>query len=85
VTGTGAPVPPTRLTLRAVPGEPEQVPRLHQLRHDHPDVAIVAGTGWWQARIPEPDGELVITRYTLRELLDKLDQLTAIPPGGSTG
>jgi hypothetical protein len=28
-----------------------------------------------QARIPELDGETVITRYTLRELLDKLDEL----------
>jgi transcriptional regulator with XRE-family HTH domain len=34
------------------------------------------GFGTWQARIPEPDGETVITRYTLRELLDKLDELT---------
>jgi len=30
-----------------------------------------------QARIPEPNGEVVITRYSLRELLDKLDELTA--------
>ena len=28
-----------------------------------------------QARIPELNGETVITRYTLRELLDKLDEL----------
>jgi hypothetical protein len=30
-----------------------------------------------QARIPKPDGETVITRYTLHELLDKLGELTA--------
>jgi hypothetical protein len=30
------------------------------------------GFGTMQARIPEPTGETVITRYTLRELLDKL-------------
>jgi hypothetical protein len=35
-------------------------------------VAIGAGYGWWQARIPEQNGETVITRYRLRELLDKL-------------
>jgi hypothetical protein len=29
----------------------------------------------WQARIPELDGERIISRYTLRELLDKLDEL----------
>ena len=34
------------------------------------------GFGVWQARIPEPGGERVISRYTLRELLDKLDELT---------
>jgi hypothetical protein len=30
----------------------------------------------WQAHIPEPDGERIISRYTLRELLNKLDELT---------
>jgi hypothetical protein len=34
------------------------------------------GFGTVQARIPEPNGETVITRHTLRELLDKLDELT---------
>ncbi len=34
------------------------------------------GFGTMQARIPRPDGEIVITRYTLRELLDRLDELT---------
>jgi hypothetical protein len=29
------------------------------------------------SRIPKPDGEIVITRYSLRELLDKLGELTA--------
>jgi hypothetical protein len=34
-------------------------------------------TGTMQARIPKPDGETVITRYTLHDLLDKLGELTA--------
>ncbi len=34
------------------------------------------GFGVWQACIPEPDGERIISRYTLHELLDKLDELT---------
>lgn len=33
------------------------------------------GFGTWQARIPESHGETVITRYILRELLDKPDEL----------
>ena len=34
------------------------------------------GFGTWQARIPEPDGETVTVRYTLRELLNRLAELT---------
>jgi hypothetical protein len=32
-----------------------------------------AGNGCWQATIPEPDGEIVTTQYTLRAPDDKLD------------
>ena len=70
----------TRLTataLRIAPDEPDQVIRLGRFREEHPDVIIGdGGFGTWQARIPELDGETVITRYTLRELLNKLDELT---------
>ena len=34
------------------------------------------GFGVWQACIPVANGEHIIRRYTLRELLDKLDELT---------
>ena len=72
------------MMLRTVPDEPDQVPRLDRFRAAHPDVRIAAGqTGWWQGRIPEPDGEVVITRYTLCDLLDKLDRL--LPPAGGRG
>jgi len=65
-----------RPALRAVPDEQDHVPRLARFREAHPDVMVGAGRGFWQAVIPEPAGETVITRYTLRELLDKLDELT---------
>jgi hypothetical protein len=39
------------------------------------------GFGTVQARIPEKNGEIVITRYTLRELLDKLDEVTGPDDG----
>jgi len=56
--------------------EPDQVLRLSRFRKEHPDVIIEdGGFGTWQARIPESHGETVITRYTLRELLDKLGEL----------
>lgn len=63
-----------RLTLGAQ--EPDQVIRLARFKDAHPGVIIGdGGFGTMQARIPEPDGETVITRYTLRELMDKLDEL----------
>ena len=70
MTGRGA--------LRLVEQEPDQVPRLLAFREAHPEVIIGdGGFGTWQARIPEPDGETVTTRYSLRELLDRLDKLMA--------
>ena len=56
--------------------EPDQVLRLQAFRAAQPEVIIGdGGFGVWQARIPTPDGEHVISRYRLRELLDKLDEL----------
>ena len=52
--------------LGLAPDEPDQVLRLGRFREEHPDVIIGdGGFGTWQARIPEPNGETVITRYTL--------------------
>jgi hypothetical protein len=67
----------SRTVLRLVREEPYQVLRLQAFRAAHPEVIIGDfGFGVWQARIPEPAGEWIISRYTLRELLDKLDKLT---------
>ena len=71
---------PARPPLFLARGDQDQVPRLNLFRHDHPQIAIHPGPGYWQAQLPEPDGEQVVTRYTLRELLDRLDTLTD-PPG----
>ena len=73
--------PGTARRLRPVPDEYDQVLRLDRFRQDHTAVVIGAGIGWWQAVIPEPDGEIVTTRYTLRTLLDKLDELLRANPG----
>jgi hypothetical protein len=69
------------LTPRTAPDELDQVVRLNRFRAEHQGIVIVAGEGWWQGRVPEPKGEAVITRYTLRELLDKLDALVGGQPG----
>ena len=67
----------SRPALRLAPDEPDQVPRLRAFRAARPGVIIGSGGfGTWQARIPEKNGETVTVRYTLRELLDRLDELT---------
>jgi hypothetical protein len=67
-----------RSGLRFLPDELDQVIRLARFRAAHPDVIVGdGGFGTVQARIPKPDGEIVITRYTLRELLAKLTELMA--------
>jgi hypothetical protein len=73
--------------LRLAACEEDQIPWLAAFRAAHPEVVIGdPGFGAWQARIPEPEvnGETVITRYTLRELLGKLDEVTG-PDGGQPG
>jgi hypothetical protein len=63
--------------LRLVREEPDQVLRLQAFRAAHAEVIIGdGGFGVWQARIPETNGERIISRYTLRELLDKLGEFT---------
>ena len=53
--------------------------RLQAFRVAHPEVIIGdAGFGVWQARIPEPDGERIISRYALHELLDSLNYLDSL-------
>jgi len=68
-----------RPALSVVPDDADQVPRLSRFRQAHPRIAIHAGFGYWQAQIPQPAGEQIITRYQLKDLLDKLDALTAKP------
>ena len=68
-------------SLRLMPDDWDQLWRLGQFRQRHPGVVIGAGDGWWRARIPALKGEIVTTRYTLRALLDKLDELLSTEPG----
>jgi hypothetical protein len=63
--------------MRPASDEFGQVLRLQAFRAAHPEVIIGdGGFGTVQARIPQPAGEIVITRYRLTELLDKLNELT---------
>lgn len=59
----------------------DQVVRLRAFKAEHPEVIIGALSlgGAWQARIPGENGETVITRYELRDLLDKLIDVLSEP------
>jgi hypothetical protein len=51
--------------------------RLRAFRREHPGVDIGHGQfGTWQAIVPLPAGEQVVTRHRLPELLDRLDAIT---------
>jgi hypothetical protein len=62
-----------------VRGEPEyvdQVPRREAYEAAHPNVDILYIGPYWQAILREEhDGKTIITRHTLKALLDKLDSL----------
>lgn len=64
--------------------EPDQVARREQFLRDHPGsrIYLVELGGAIQAEVPdERTGETFVrTRYTLKELLDVLDEL--FPPAG---
>jgi hypothetical protein len=50
--------------------------RLAVFRAANPDVVIGdLGFRVWQARIPVPHGEVVVSAHVLEDLLDKLDEL----------
>jgi hypothetical protein len=67
---------PARPASWIVTDEPDQVRRLERFRVAHPGVVIgEVIRGCWQAWIPEPAGGTVVTRYSLRELLDRLAEL----------
>ena len=63
--------------FRVVPDEPDQVLRLARFREQHPGVTVVplGRDRPWQAVIPRPGGETVITGRILRDLLDRLDEV----------
>ncbi len=61
--------------------EPGQWERMVAFRAAHPGVLVGGGDfGTWQALIPEANGETILVRYSLRELLDKLDEVLGEAP-----
>jgi hypothetical protein len=61
----------------------DEAPRLAAFRAAHPEV-VIGDLGFgkvWQARISEENGETVITRHKLSDLLDRLDVIFPGLPG----
>jgi hypothetical protein len=61
-----------------VSGEPDyvdQVPRKLAYERAHPAVTINYRRTHWQAIVPHENGESVVTRMSLRGLMDALDKL----------
>jgi len=61
--------------IRCEPEYADQVPRLASWKHAHPDAEVIYLGSFWQALIREGDGLTVISRITLKDLLDKLESL----------
>jgi hypothetical protein len=68
---------PAAELVRGEPDYAEQIPRLASYRHAHPGADIIYLGSWWQYILTEGNGLTVIVRFTLEELLDKLDSLDA--------
>lgn len=60
--------------FHGAPRHPDQASRRRRFQDAHPQVRIFFLGPAWQGLIPLPDGEAVITRYELRDLLDVLEQ-----------
>jgi hypothetical protein len=58
-------------------GEPEfvdQVPRRQAYEDAHPEVEIAYHGPYWKASVTEETGQTTVTRYELKDLLDKLEE-----------
>jgi hypothetical protein len=75
-----------------VQGEPDyvdQVPRREAYEAAHPNVEILYFGPYWQGIVSEGEGKTIITRHSLKQLLDKLEALDSAdggkPGGGGQG
>lgn len=82
----GSPQDQRSLAVAGGPALLDPVSRLKRFREEHPDIEVIL-RGPWEALIPEPDGQRVIVRWELSDLLDEIDRRLAardaIPAGGA--
>lgn len=63
------------MMVRGEPDYVDQVPRRAAYERAHPNVEIIYLGNYWQAIIREESGQTIISRYTLKALLDKLESV----------
>jgi len=63
------------MMVRGEPSYVDQVPRRAAYEATHPETEIIYLGPYWQAIIREDTGQTIITRYELKQLLDKLESL----------
>jgi hypothetical protein len=63
------------MMVRGEPDYVDQVPRRMVYEAAHPDTEILYLGPYWQAIIREGQGQTIITRHSLKQLLDKLQTL----------
>ena len=64
-----------RMMVRGEPDYVDQVPRREAFEAAHPEVEILYFGPYWQAIVTEGDGKTIITRHSLKALLDKLESM----------
>lgn len=64
-----------RLTVASEPDYADQVPRREAFEAAHPEVEILYHGPHWRAVIRRDGTEAEVVRYSLRQLLDKLDKI----------
>jgi len=63
------------MMVRGEPDYVDQVPRREAFEAAHPEVEILYFGPYWQAIVTEGDGKTIITRHSLKALLDKLESM----------
>ena len=63
------------MTVRNEPDYADQVPRRIAYENAHPETEILYIGPYWQAIIREGEDRTIITRHSLKALLDKLETL----------
>jgi hypothetical protein len=63
------------MVVRGEPDYVDQVPRRMAYQTTHPKTEIIYIGPYWQAIIRDDAGQTIITRHSLKQLMDKLETI----------